>query len=271
MFLNINNHSARALQTFCGSMATIPPYKYFFSIFGKREPICRGCLLKTLGESDNFIKSVALKKRSSLGGTQLDDNRGKSIPKHNISDENRQVIKEHILSFPSYESHYTRKSTSKKYLPSHLTINKMYNLFCENRDKPPSIKIYNQEFHKLGLSFKKPRADTCYMCDRYKMQIQLSQDSQTKAELLAQHNEHKAAADQAYSRKKIDTQMCKNDSSVQVYTFDLQQCLPTPALTSSVAFYKRQLWAFNLTVHDNKTGKAVCYIIMVRNCCCKRS
>lgn len=235
-------------------------YKYFLLIHGKREPICRGCLLKTFGESENFIKSVAMKKRSSLGGTQMDDNRGKSIPKHKISDEKRQVIKEHILSFPSYESHYTRKSTSKKYLPSHLSINKMYSLFCENRDDPPSIKIYSQEFHKLGLSFKKPRADTCYTCDKFKMKIQLSQDNQATAELVAQHNEHKAAADQAYERKKTDTQMCKIDRSVQVYTFDLQQCLPTPALSSSVAFYKRQLWTFNLTVHDNKTGKAVCYI-----------
>lgn len=235
-------------------------YKYFLLIHGKREPICRGCLIKTLGESDNFIKTVAMKKRSSVGGTQTDDNRGKTIPKHKISNEKRQEIKEHILAFPSYESHYTRKTTSKKYLPSHLTINKMYNLFCENCDNPPSVKIYSQEFHKLGLSFKKPRADTCYTCDKFKMQIQLCQEEQVKTELIAQHEHHKIAADQAYEKKKCDTQVNKNDSTVQVYTFDLQQCLPTPALSSSVAFYKRQLWTFNLTVHDNKTGKAVCYV-----------
>ncbi|CAH2104535.1 unnamed protein product [Euphydryas editha] len=210
-------------------------YKYFLLIHGKREPICRGCLLKTLGESDNFIKTVAMKKRLSVGGTQTDDNRGKSIPKHKISDEKRQEIKEHILSFPSYESHYTRKTTSKKYLPSHLTIKKMYDLFCENRENPPSVKIYSQEFHKLGLSFKKPRADTCYTCDKFKMQIQLCQEDQVKNELIAQHEHHKIAADQAYEIKKF-------------------------ALSSSVAFYKRQLWTFDLTVHDNKTGKAVCYV-----------
>lgn len=227
---------------------------------GKREPVCRVCLMKPLDESDNFIKTVAMKRRSSIGGTQTDDMRGKTIPKHKISHEKRLEIKTHIMSFPSYESHYTRKSTSKKYLPSHLTMQKMFELFCQDRNNPPSIKIYSQEFHKLGLSFKKPRVDTCYTCDKFKMQIQLCQEESVKIDLIRQHDNHKTLADQAYDMKRADTLMCKNNDTLQVYTFDLQQCLPTPALSSSVAFYKRQLWTFNLTVHDNKTGKAVCYV-----------
>lgn len=192
----------------------VKTYKYFLVIHGKREPICRRCLLYTLGESDNFIKTVALRKRSSVGGTEVDDSRGKIIPKNKISDDKRQEIKEHILSFPSYESHYTRKSTNKKYLPSHLTISKMYNLFRENRNNPPSLKIYSQEFHKLGLSFKKPRVDTCYTCDKYKMQIQLCQATQRKTELIALHDQHKIAADQAYAMKKSDTQTYQMENNV---------------------------------------------------------
>lgn len=238
-------------------------YKYNLIVNGKREPVCRGCLLKTLDESDNFIKTVALKKRSSTAGTETDDKRGKKTPKNKTSDEKRLQIKNHILSFPSYESHYTRKSTSKKYLPSHLTIQQMYDQYKLSRpseQKHPSIKIYTQEFKKLKLSFKKPRADTCFTCDKFQMKIKLCSDEVAKQELMSEHQEHVQLGDGAYEEKALDTNMSTTDDTYQTYTFDLQQCLPTPMLKSSVAFYKRQLWTFNLTIHDNKTGKSYCYV-----------
>lgn len=72
--------------------------------------------------------------------------------------------------------------------------------------------------------------------------------------------EHQTLAEKAYSEKRKDKEDAKHDSSVRAYTFDLQQCLPTPYLKTSVSFYKRQLWSFNLTIHNLADDIATCYM-----------
>jgi len=58
--------------------------------------------------------------------------------------------------------------------------------------------------------------------------------------------------------QKEKTSLVTDD--ICVIAFDLQQCLPIPNLESSVAFYKRQLWAFNFTEHNVLTLHVYCYI-----------
>ena len=42
--------------------------------------------------------------------------------------------------------------------------------------------------------------------------------------------------------------------------FDLQKTLPTPKLTSNIAYYKRKMWTYNLAITNIKTGKSVMHM-----------
>ncbi|CAG4992956.1 unnamed protein product [Colias eurytheme] len=104
-----------------------------------------------------------------------------------------------------------------------------------------------------------PSKDTCHKCDLLNTKIELAVGEDRfnyEVELL----EHQSQAEKAYSEKRMDKDEAKRNPSFGAYTFDLQQCLPTPYLKTSVAFYKRQLWSFNLTVHDLANDKATCYM-----------
>ena len=43
-------------------------------------------------------------------------------------------------------------------------------------------------------------------------------------------------------------------------TFDLEQSLPTPKLSTNVVFYKRQMWTYNLGVHDCSNDKGYMFM-----------
>lgn len=72
-----------------------------------------------------------------------------------------------------------------------------------------------------------------------------------------QQIQHHNDAEEAYNIKKQD--IATSSDNHCVLEFDLQQCLPTPSLESSVAFYKRQLWTFNFTIHDTRSSIASNY------------
>ncbi|KAJ8887299.1 hypothetical protein PR048_013514 [Dryococelus australis] len=77
--------------------------------------------------------------------------------------------------------------------------------------------------------------------------------------LKQQQDMHHNVAELAYQVKIADKNLSKTDNSMTVLAFDLQQCLPTSSLQTSVAFYKQPLWTFNLKVHNMKDDQATCF------------
>lgn len=136
----------------------------------------------------------------------------------------------------------------------------MYELYCENRNKCVSLFVYQPEFHKLGLKFKKPNVDTCHNCDVVKLKIEVADTEIKKKRLTEMAHQHQTLADKAYVAKRNDEDLALQNNDMLCYTFDMQQCLPTPLLQSSVAFYKRPLWTYNLTIHETSKGTVKCYM-----------
>ena len=78
-----------------------------------------------------------------------------------VPDSKKDIVKEHIKSFPMVESHYCRAQTSKLYLESSLNISKMYDLYLDHCKKivvePVKKHMYTSIFKELNISFQKPK------------------------------------------------------------------------------------------------------------------
>jgi hypothetical protein len=88
------------------------------------------------------------------------------------------------------------------------------------------------------------------------MRSTYADDQDSKHRLLEELQEHHKAAENAYKSKAKDKVISKNDPSMKVVAFDLEQTLPTPLIDTSIAFYKRQLRTYNLTVHDTNESQS---------------
>lgn len=209
-----------------------------------------------------FVTNVVKNKNSSASGIVHDDRRGLSSPSNKITDADMELVRNHILALPAYESHYCRKDTDKKYLPHYYTISQIYEEYkWLLPEKTPVCRIvYQKMFHSLGIKIKSPKKDTCATCNKFDLLMKTCSDDLKKSEIREKLLSHQADAEKAYEVKRIDKQESLNDDTKMVYTFDLQQCLPTPDVKTSVAFYKRQLLTFNLTLHRCDDQQAFCFM-----------
>lgn len=116
-------------------------------------------------------------------------------------------------------------------------------------------------YDRLFLCPSSPRSDTCNTCDRYKERINAESDPAEKTRLEGERALHHLKAERAHQQLREDVAHCKSKPEDEdMLTFDLQQSLPTPMLSTNIAFYKRKLWTYNLGVHDCKTDKGHMYV-----------
>lgn len=181
-----------------------------------------------------------------------EDKRGKHVKKK-ASNEGKEIIRNHIKSFPKVETHYCRASVKREYIDPCLSVSKMYDLYvfhCNSKGIiPEKLYTYRNIFNNdFNLGFHMPTKDRCDLCEEYKI-------SQNVQDVRDQLNIKKY---DAHIQSKVRTKMERyNDrtSEKAVLCFDLENLITCPQANISVFFYKRKLNVYNLT--------ATCHLINV--------
>ena len=103
--------------------------------------------------------------------------------------------------------------------------------------------------HFPHIRLYKPRQDTCKSCDVYAIKSKdpsLTEDDRRKNEI--RHSLHLAKAEKGYGLPK--TLIGSTPDTTMVVCMDLQQALPTPKISTGIAFYKRKMWTYNFNIHN---------------------
>lgn len=111
-------------------------------------------------------------------------------------------------------------------------------------------RTFNSEFN---LYFHTPLKDTYSKCDAYKNKLPYIENEQEKKHMITMHELHLRKAEAAKTALKEDTTTSKNDPNVYAFTFDLEKVLPFPKITTGIAYYRRNMYLYNLGIHELKT------------------
>lgn len=232
--------------------------KYFLqSQDGSKVRVCLKSFCDIFSISPRRMQVLVQKLKNKE--SDITDQRGqhKNRP-HSLTNNTKNLIIDHISSFPNQESHYSRAKTSKKYLSAELNLTKMYNLFQDKYpEKSVSKRTYTDIFYSdFKLSFGLPRSDTCDTCDKFFNKMCSASSSEETDIIVKESAIHHMKAEAAYESLRQDQAAAKVNPNLVVLFTDLQQVLYCPTVTHSSAFYQRQYSSYNYAIHEAKTNEA---------------
>lgn len=114
--------------------------------------------------------------------------------------------------------------------------------------------------YSVSYNLHRPKSDTCKTCDTLSVRISAASEESEKSLLESELHLHHCKAERAYHQLREDSALCRTSASIDMFTFDLEQALPTPKIATNIVFYKRQMWTYNLGVHDCFDGKGYMYM-----------
>ena len=211
----------------------------FSPVVEKNKGCARSFFLATLCISNDVVLH-AFSGRSEHNTFISGDMRGHHEPKHKLSAERLQFIKDHIKSFPLAESHFFRADTNRKYLQPGLNLVKMHELYKQKCEEQQLIPVKCQTYKKIfssefNIGFHSPSKDQCLQCEIFK-----TTDENRKLDLQENYDQHIKIKEDAQTKKKEDKAEAARDPSFMTATFDLQSVRQLPTSDVSSMYYKRK-------------------------------
>lgn len=236
-------------------------YEYFFCIDGEFIQVCQVMFLKTLNISNMRIR-LARKKLKKTSGVVSPDKRGTNNKKTVHPSVNASVVS-HISSYPTYESHYTRRRSKKRYLDQRLNVRKMFRNYVAGRHNMSHTAtqrqyedVFRHEF-KHKLSFFKPKKDQCGRCLVWKNK---SEEEKAREDVKAAQDNHMNNKIKAREVKDADIEFAREHNQVCVATFDLQKVFFSPYGENGEFIFRRKHRAYNLSIFQSVAKIGYCYV-----------
>lgn len=244
----IQNRPVKQRRPRNGSRAPkLKSIKYFLTTTVMSIRVCKQFFMDTFQVSDGRLYKLSC----STGPSSCKDKRGHKEPTNKID---VTKVKEHIKSFPCYKSHYTLcDAPDRRYLNPDLNIRKMYQLYKEKCEHEGSEAVKEKMYYHVfstnfNLHFKPPSKDTCQLCDSLQNTIRFGKNDEDI--LIAKRDKEIHLRKAKLARDSLNKDKNLADENTYVLTFDLQKALPFPKLSTSVAYYKMNLYVYNLGVHS---------------------
>ncbi|CAG9773243.1 unnamed protein product [Ceutorhynchus assimilis] len=231
--------------------------KYFLTTSTKSTRVCKIFFIDTFQVSDARIYKISCQSEPSA----CIDKRGHKEPSNKIDITN---VKEHIQSFPCYKSHYAlADAPNRRYLNPDLNIRKMFVLYEQKCEQEGSQAVKEKMYYHVfsthfNLHFKPPAKDTCQLCDNLQNVITFEKDEAKKNTAIIEKEVHLRKAQLA--RSCLNNDKLSADENVYVLTFDLEKALPFPKLSTSVAYYKVNMYVYNFGIHTFNNNKGYMFM-----------
>lgn len=225
-------------------------YRYFVSVDNVEKEVCRKFVLSTLDISEKLLRYTRDNKIDLY--VSKHDNRGKQPSKNKTANVTIGNVDRFIQMLPAVPSHYSRGSSSKKYITNDFnSLEHVYRVYIEdcklNNKLSVSCGVFKKRWNtEYNIGIHVPKKDKCTFCEGFT-------NNETKtAEDLLNYEDHITEKKFTYEVFKQD-QLRSGKNGFLCCSFDLQKVLNTPCGNSMLLFYSRKLAYYNLGIYESNT------------------